>query len=258
MADRRDHAARYAMAGRKEEPACYGMADRKEGPACYAMAGRKNRTAYCAVETADRPEGRRPAAGQTGKRRLSRAGFTLTEVLATVALVGIMSLAVTSGLGAAMRAYHSVRLRADAETLLATAVSAMTLDMSSAYQITPAGNGSGQVQVASFYSDYRGYRMAYQNSKPDGIQVAYVDGSSAGAGGTGGGAASGSTLIPLLTESTQTLGLYVRIGNNDETPQITYDEKTHCFVFDLQVVNSEDDKVLAESKQIYTHSAELD
>lgn len=177
------------------------------------------------------------------KPRINNKGFTLTEVLTTVVLVGLMSTAVAAGVAAAIRSYNSIRLKADAQTLLGTAVSAMTVDMSPATDVRVEGGN------VIFYSGYRGYSMCYRNSATDGILVAPA------------GNVSDIPAIPLLTQSTQTLGLYTRIGTG-EAAAISYSADRdardyHCFSFTLEVVNGKTGDTV-ESEKVYIHSSESD
>ena len=61
----------------------------------------------------------------------SEEGFTLSETLMTVVLIGLITMAMAGGIAAAKNVYQRISLRADAQTLLATTVSAVTEDLSS-------------------------------------------------------------------------------------------------------------------------------
>ena len=60
----------------------------------------------------------------------SQKGFSLTELLATLVLVGLITLAVAGGIGMVARSYSKVVDRADAEQLLSTIVSRITDELS--------------------------------------------------------------------------------------------------------------------------------
>lgn len=158
-----------------------------------------------------------------------RDGFTLTEVLATVVLVGLMSIAVTAGVGAAIRSYRGIRLKADAQTLLATTVSAFTADMGTAENVERDPDGT-----VSFYSGFRKCKMKYQSGN-DGIKVVLT-------GKT-------ETPLPLLTERTQTLDLVPEIENSG----ISYDPDKHYFSFTIDI-NKEGNTI--EKQEVVIHSAE--
>ncbi len=133
----------------------------------------------------------------TGKLR-SRQGFTLVEMLLTVIILSVITVAVTAGAMSARNVYQKVRQKADAQTLMATVVSAMSADLSTAHEIKQDNQGAW-----TFISGNRGYRMKYANGDPldNGIQVVpVIDGT--------------QRTVSLVTEQTQTLGLYAKLTSN--------------------------------------------
>ena len=76
-------------------------------------------------------------------------GFTLSETLMTVVLIGLVTMAMAGGIVAARNVYQRISLRADAQTLLATTVSAVTEDLSSVSSCDALqSSGSSQTEDA--------------------------------------------------------------------------------------------------------------
>lgn len=131
-------------------------------------------------------------------------GFTLSETLMTVVLIGLITMAMAGGIVAAKNVYQRISLRADAQTLLATTVSAVTEDLSSVSSCDALqSSGSSQQAVtliqegnpvepaAFFYAESRGYRMQYRNGS-------YGNGASGG--NTGTEAQKGIQVVPKDNE----------------------------------------------------------
>ena len=59
----------------------------------------------------------------------SERGFTLAELLATIAIMAIVMGVVAGGASSLIKVYKSIRLRADAQTLLSTSVMAVSDEM---------------------------------------------------------------------------------------------------------------------------------
>lgn len=203
----------------------------------------------------------------------SEEGFTLSETLMTVVLIGLITMAMAGGIVAAKNVYQRISLRADAQTLLATTVSAVTEDLSSVSSCDALqSSGSSQQTViliqddgtpvesnAFFYAESRGYRMQYRNGS-------YGNGASgngtSGSGASGNGASGGNTgaeaqkgiqvvpkdneggSIPLLPDKVQTRGLYAYIESLSVTkPQ----SKGDGGYFTLKIQIKKDDQVVEEA-----------
>ena len=203
----------------------------------------------------------------------SEEGFTLSETLMTVVLIGLITMAMAGGIVAAKNVYQRISLRADAQTLLATTVSAVTEDLSSVSSCDALqSSGSSQQTVtliqddgnpvesnAFFYAESRGYQMQYQNGS-------YGNGASgngtSGSGASGTGASGGNTgteaqkgiqvvpkdneggSIPLLPDKVQTRGLYAYIESLSVTkPQ----SKGDGGYFTLKIQIKKDDQVVEEA-----------
>ena len=197
----------------------------------------------------------------------SEEGFTLSETLMTVVLIGLITMAMAGGIVAAKNVYQRISLRADAQTLLATTVSAVTEDLSSVSSCDALqSSGSSQQAVtliqegnpvepaAFFYAESRGYRMQYRNG---------TYGNEASGNGTSGNGASGGNTgaeaqkgiqvvpkdneggsIPLLPDKVQTRGLYAYIESLSVTkPQ----SKGDGGYFTLKIQIKKGDQVVEEA-----------
>ena len=90
----------------------------------------------------------------------SQKGFSLTELLVTLVLVGLITTAVAGGIGMVARSYTKVVDRADAEQLLSTTVSRITDELSFAepYSATKPVNAPDGKTV-EFVSGLTGMRV---------------------------------------------------------------------------------------------------
>lgn len=212
----------------------------------------------------------------------SEEGFTLSETLMTVVLIGLITMAMAGGIVAAKNVYQRISLRADAQTLLATTVSAVTEDLSSVSSCDALqSSGSSQQTVtliqddgnpiesnAFFYAESRGYRMQYRNGT-------YGNGASgngtSGSGASGNGASGGNTgteaqkgiqvvpkdneggSIPLLPDKVQTRGLYAYIKSLSVTkPQSKGDGG--YFTLKIQIKNGRKDDQVVEEATVCVHN----
>ena len=211
----------------------------------------------------------------------SEEGFTLSETLMTVVLIGLITMAMAGGIVAAKNVYQRISLRADAQTLLATTVSAVTEDLSSVSSCDALqSSGSSQQEVtlirdgkpvepaAFFYAESRGYRMQYRN----GIYGNGTSGSGAsGNGASGTGASDGNTgtkaqkgiqvvpkdneggSIPLLPDKVQTRGLYAYMESLSVTkPQSKGDGG--YFTLKIQIKNGKKGDQVVEEATVCVHN----
>lgn len=206
----------------------------------------------------------------------SEEGFTLSETLMTVVLIGLITMAMAGGIVAAKNVYQRISLRADAQTLLATTVSAVTEDLSSVSSCDALqSSGSSQQAVtliqegnpvepaAFFYAESRGYRMQYRNG---------TYGNEASGNGTFGNGASGGNTgaeaqkgiqvvpkdneggsIPLLPDKVQTRGLYAYIESLSVTkPQSKGDGG--YFTLKIQIKNGKKGDQVVEEATVCVHN----
>lgn len=216
----------------------------------------------------------------------SEEGFTLSETLMTVVLIGLITMAMAGGIVAAKNVYQRISLRADAQTLLATTVSAVTEDLSSvsscdalqssgsSQQTVPLiQSGSPVESTVFFYAESRGYRMQYRNGTyGNGTSGNGTSGSGAsGTGASGTGASGGNTgteaqkgiqvvpkdneggSIPLLPDKVQTRGLYAYIESLSVTkPQSKGDGG--YFTLKIQIKNGRKDDQVVEEATVCVHN----
>lgn len=197
----------------------------------------------------------------------SEEGFTLSETLMTVVLIGLITMAMAGGIVAAKNVYQRISLRADAQTLLATTVSAVTEDLSSVSSCDALqSSGSSQTETALiqkgnpvgsnafFYAESRGYRMQYRNGiYGTGASGNGTSGTEASGGNTGAEAQKGIQVvpkdneggsIPLLPDKVQTRGLYAYIESLSVTkPQ----SKGDGGYFTLKIQIKKGDQVVEEA-----------
>lgn len=201
----------------------------------------------------------------------SEEGFTLSETLMTVVLIGLITMAMAGGIVAAKNVYQRISLRADAQTLLATTVSAVTEDLSSVSSCDAMqSSGSSQQAVtliekgkpvepaAFFYAESRGYRMQYRN----GTYGNGASGTGASDGNTGTEAQKGIQVvpkdneggsIPLLPDKVQTRGLYAYIESLSVTkPQSKGDGG--YFTLKIQIKNGKKGDQVVEEATVCVHN----
>ena len=202
----------------------------------------------------------------------SEEGFTLSKTLMTVVLIGLITMAMAGGIVAAKNVYQRISLRADAQTLLATTVSAVTEDLSSVSSCDALqSSGSSQQTVtliqddgnpvesnAFFYAESRGYRMQYRN----GTYGNGTSGTGASGGNTGTEAQKGIQVvpkdneggsIPLLPDKVQTRGLYAYIKSLSVTkPQSKGDGG--YFTLKIQIKNGRKDDQVVEEATVCVHN----
>lgn len=203
-------------------------------------------------------------------------GFTLSETLMTVVLIGLITMAMAGGIVAAKNVYQRISLRADAQTLLATTVSAVTEDLSSVTSCDALqSSGSSQQAVtliqegnpvepaAFFYAESRGYRMQYRNGTyGNGTSVNGTSGTGASGGNTGAEAQKGIQIIPkdneggsipLLPDKVQTRGLYAYIESLSVTkPQSKGDGG--YFTLKIQIKNGKKGDQVVEEATVCVHN----
>ena len=203
-------------------------------------------------------------------------GFTLSETLMTVVLIGLITMAMAGGIVAAKNVYQRISLRADAQTLLATTVSAVTEDLSSVSSCDALqSSGSSQQAVtliqegnpvepaAFFYAESRGYRMQYRNGiYGNGASENGTSGTGASGGNTGTEAQKGIQVvpkdneggsIPLLPDKVQTRGLYAYIESLSVTKPQSKEDGGY-FTLKIQIKNGKKDDQVVEEATVCVHN----
>lgn len=162
-----------------------------------------------------------------GMRKLrSAVGASLAETLVTILLLSIILSAVVAGIPAVMSAYREVRLKADAQTLLATAVTAVTDELRYAEDVQYSTDDY------TFYSSKRSATIKLVNSTYVVTESTSSDLSDHGIFIQN---ITTGNQTPLLTRQTQTLGLYASL-----TPGSM---ENGCIVYTVSVISS-DGKVI--------------
>ena len=151
-------------------------------------------------------------------------GFTLSETLVTVLLISIVFLAVSSGLPVLLRVYDEITSKANAQTMLSTAIMEVSADLKSTtiYYDT---------ETKKIYSNQRGYTYSYVNDSDDGIVLQVTDG----------------TKIPLLTSKTNTNHMVTKIEN------FSYNATVNLFSFTI-TIEKENKEFLSQNIQIKPNS----
>ncbi len=178
------------------------------------------------------------------KKLANTRGMSLAETLVTVLIFSVVLLAVTAGSAASYRVYKKVREQADAQTLLSTAILAVSEDLYNASDVVteastaviPSDGGFSPVKY--FYNASLGYNETFTNEGTGKTQSGKT------------GENSGKTVItknyysgspedsedadsadPAVAAKTQSLDLYAVIDEKN----FQYDEGRHCFRFTVTV-----------------------
>lgn len=180
------------------------------------------------------------------KRQLScklnnKHGFSLTELLATIAIMSIILGVVAGGATALIKVYKNIRLRADAQSLLSTTVMAVSEGMYTATDVKTSGDG----KVTGFTSEKLGdiyYFAGTETNTKTNKTVNYIKVSSKEDGSDG---------KNIVANKTQTLDLSVEFKDadgNGTSPE--YDAESHVFTYTITV---SDDSV-KETQKVQVHS----
>ena len=169
--------------------------------------------------------------GRILKKIRNDGGMTLSEVLMAVLIMSIIFTAVGGGVVVMQNNYRKVTLRAQAQTLLSTTVSAINAELESATGIVPEPSTTA-VDVSCFYSSRRNAMLKFVNmgdgSSSDsdgsntpplsGVCVAYTDSK-----GESLKDALGKDLViiePLVSDKARTADLYAEIVTKSESDVI--------------------------------------
>ena len=142
-----------------------------------------------------------------------RQGFSLTEMLATVLIMGFVGIIITTGAATVQRVYRKVVAHANAQTALTTTITLMKdqlafADPESIGNGSETGTGFGNSQTIVFKNLNSGEQTITLN--PDtanrGFTLTYT---------TGDGTGTSSTTLPLLSDSAITSDLCVCFDGTD-------------------------------------------
>lgn len=178
-----------------------------------------------------------------------RQGFSLTEMLATVLIMGFVGIIITTGAATVQRVYRKVVAHANAQTALTTTITLMKDQLAFA-DPESIGNGSGTgafsgvSQTISFQNLNSGEQTITLNPGTDsgtanrGFTLTYTAGD-----GTG----TNSTTLSLLSDSAITSDLCVCF-DRDATSGFSWDPATKIItVTDLVAKDTRTDNVQAHA-----------
>lgn len=184
----------------------------------------------------------------------SRKGVSLGEVLVSVLILSLATMAVVAGVQAALRVYNRVRLQTDAETMMSTAINTISADLYQAKNpteitITSTSTGTdGTTQQKSesrqaFQSENRSYGSYYMyfdnaassDGKTSGIQRVVCD-------------ENGDTIksYPVLADQTQTLKLHAKLVDKEKSTtsgSVSYENGVYTFT--VAILNENESHVYA-------------
>lgn len=124
----------------------------------------------------------------------SQQGFSVSEMLLAVLLIGLILSFIGGGIAVVKNAYQRITLRAEAQTLLSTVITSVSAELRYADEIEKIEEAN-QNSNWSFYSTKRGYRIYFEN-KNDNIYI---------------NTEVSTAWVPLLTEKTITQGLVPKL-----------------------------------------------
>lgn len=139
----------------------------------------------------------------------NRRGFSLTEMLATVLIMGFVGIIITTGAATVQRVYRKVVAHANAQTALTTTITLMKDQLAFADPESITANGS---------------EISFQNLNSGEQTITLTPGSSSGTANrgftltysaAGAGTGSTSTTLPLLSDSAITSDLCVCFDTDD-------------------------------------------
>lgn len=143
------------------------------------------------------------------KKAGSEKGMTLSETLAAVLIMSLVTLAIAAGVTAGSRVYSGVQMKAEGQTILSTNVAALSDYLENGYGISPGENGTISIQ----FSETSDSKIRIYNNGEHGIYVQYQD--------NDGNDLNGTEPQPLISEKDNTSGLYAELSdvkqNNDKT-----------------------------------------
>lgn len=205
-------------------------------------------------------------------KRWNRKGFSLAETLVTLLILSFVMGGIVSGSSAALKVYRQARRKADAQTLLSTAILALSENLYYSKNVSY----DSSFQVTGFDSETTGYRQTYANGGTDGIYIvppegadasdaagasgtsgaSGISGSSGGSGAAGASEGSGtagisgtsdtgfaalprSESVPVVSAKTQVksgLNLYASLKDG----AIYYDPGHQCYYFTVEILDASD------------------
>lgn len=180
------------------------------------------------------------------REKWNRRGISLAETLVTVLLLSIVLSAVTAGAAASLRLYREIRKKADAQTLLSTAVMAVSENL---YYSRDDQNGS-------FYSETAKGWVTYSNEDAgDGSERTELTCTvQSAAPGTADESGQGSNTdasqsYRVLNSGSEPLGLYAVLGAEGESgPLITCEDGVYTFT--IRVLDADGKELESQTAKV--------
>lgn len=150
----------------------------------------------------------------------SQKGFSLSELLVTLILVGLIMAAVAGGVSMVARSYTKVVDRADAEQLLSTTLNKMQDELCFArVDLETPTNTTGW----SFISGISGLRIRFDNGKPSGTNEVGDDGVVGGAVEVGDNAVDKGAYMQFVVSASSGDNKIYFTETNNKRMYVTYD-----------------------------------
>lgn len=168
----------------------------------------------------------------------SNDGFTIGEVLITVALVGLLTLAVAAGIGVAINAYNDIRSHAEAQAVLNNAVTAVTDELRFAYDVEAvdgADAGAGLGAAWAFDSSIRGYRLFLGNEA--GAEGTVIILNAVTAEPTGSVVEGEKVPLPLADTAATDNSAASTLAFTAKLTSLAWDEATRTWTYSIEVTN---------------------
>lgn len=153
------------------------------------------------------------------KKRKTKKGYSLTEMLCVLVIVSMISISATTGIVAMTSTYQKVLMQSNAEELAQLLTVAISGELNFANGITVDGTGS----VISFYSArYRTCKLLINDGKLMMESLVYNDDGS-----------TATVLSPMIPAKNYCNGLKI----SDSGITVTYDETTKFFSVQFSIVD---------------------
>ena len=155
----------------------------------------------------------------------NKKGFSISELLMVVLILSLIIVILGGGLTVVLNAYNRITLKAEAQTLLSTAITQVSDEFRFASDIDTGDNGH-----VTFLSATQGCQVYFTNDTSESKRGILI-----------GNTVNTTDTATLLTDKTQTSGLYTEIDDYQ------YDDQSQTFDATITVRNSSGDKVVSQN-----------